>query len=194
LNDQKGGSKKMSSQMLRRVISLGAIAALLVAGSAVVIASDPLDGAKGFDAIGIGQPASIPTCPSMGPVFVTDIGELRGEPVGKAQYQLQIPSCLRVAGGGGGPFAGQLILTKDDSSTLVLDVVVSTSDGGITYLGTYSAPSYNGTTSAVSTRKFQGVFGTGEVVFGTGLNPTVFPASPANAPTLHIAGTLVFPN
>lgn len=179
--------------MRRRVVLLGAIAALLVAGTAVVIASNPLlDGAKDFDAIGVGQPASIPTCPATG-AFITDNGQLRGEPVGNAQYQLIFPTCLKVAGGGAG-FAGQLILTKDNGSTLVLDVAVSTPDGGITYQGTYSAPSYNGTTSAISTRNFQGVFGTGDLVFGTGLNPTVFPATPANAPTLHIAGTLVFPD
>ena len=182
----------MYSQMRRRVVLLGTIAVFL-AGSAVVIASNPvLDGAKDFDAIGVGQPASIPTCPAMG-AFITDSGQLRGEPVGNAQYQLIFPTCPRVAGGGAGPFAGQLILTKDNGSTLVLDIAVSTPDGGITYQGTYSAPSYNGTTCAISTRNFQGVFGTGDLVFGTGLNPTVFPASPANAPTLHIAGTLVFP-
>lgn len=179
----------MSSQMLRRVVLLGTIAALVVAGSAVVIASDPLAGAKDFDAIGVGQPVLIPTCPATG-AFTIDNGQLRGEPVGNAQYQLLIPACAKVAGGGS--LAGQLILTKANSSTLVLDIAVSSTDGGITYQGTYSAPSYNGTTSAVSTLQFQGVFGTGDLVFGTGLNPNT--GSPANAPTLHLAGTLVFPD
>jgi hypothetical protein len=179
----------MSSRMVRKLVLWGSTVLVLTIGLGIVKASDPLDGAKDFDAIGVGQPARIPTCPASG-AFITDNGTLRGEPVGNAQYQLLIPACVKAPAGGGIP--GELILTKDDGSTLVMDIAVTTPDSGVTYQGTYSAPSYNGFTSAVSLRKFQGVFGVGNVAFGTGLNPNT--AAPANAPTLHVNGTLVFPN
>lgn len=132
---------------------------------------------------------TIPTCPATG-AFITDNGTLRGEPVGMAQYQLLLSTCSRAAGGP--PLPGQIILTKSDGSTLVMDVTVTSTDGGITYQGTFSAPSYNGFATAVSSGKFLGVYGVGHLTFGTGLNPNT--STPANAPTLHMDGTLVFPD
>jgi hypothetical protein len=173
--------------MLRKLILLGVLFLMMMPG--IVMASDPLEGVKDLDAIGLGQPVVMPTCPASG-AFITDNGIVKADPIGKAQYQLLITACSKAAGGGS--LAGQIIVTTSDGSTLVMDIAVTSPDGGITYQGTFSAPSYNGFSTAVSSGKFLGVYGVGHLDFGTGLNPNTL--TPANAPTIHMTGTLVFSN
>jgi len=169
---------------------------LFIAGAA--IASDPLDGAKDFSAIGVGQ-----LTPGICLGTFTLTGTLRGEPVGKAEYTLLVgnptqPSPCAANKGGGGGVIGALTLTTNDHSVLVTDISLSTPDGGETYNGTFSAPNNlsgpggSSITSATSTGKFQGVFGSGMIVVGSGTNPNT--ATQQNESTLHLNGTLVFPD
>lgn len=82
---------------------------------------------------------------------------------------------------------GQLIITKMTAQRW-LDLTVTTTDG-IAYCGAFSAPSYDGVTSAISTLGFQGVSGAGTIAFTDGLDAS---GNQANNPTLRLNGTLLF--
>jgi hypothetical protein len=148
----------MNRQSTRWLLVVPFAVVLIVTGT--VLANDPLDGAKGFDAIGVGQftPGACLTKFTMG-------GTLRGEPVGNAQYTLTVGNPVGACTPPNSPATGALTLTANDHSVLAMDVSVLTPDGGETYWGTSSAPNNlagpngAGLTSASSTGKFTSVFG-----------------------------------
>jgi hypothetical protein len=192
LNPKSKGEEPMNSPV-KKWFKV-ALCSMILIGAGTVFASDPLDGAKDFSAIGVGQ-FTPGAC--NGSKF-TMSGTLRGEPVGNAQYTLTVGS----SGGcqaGGGAITGALVVTASDGSVLALDVAVSSPDGGETFVGTFSAPnnlsgsSGANITSAFSSGKFASVFGSGLISVGSGLNTNVFPPTAQNSGTLHLNGTLVYP-
>jgi hypothetical protein len=185
----------MSSRTLRKLVLPTAAAVLLALGAATVIATNPLDEAKDFSAIGVANlPYILFHCQGF-----TANGTLKSDLVGNASFTLTVgnPNSSGACRPPGEGTLGALTITKNDGSTLVMDVEVTGGADTAALLGTFSAPDNdagpNGTgiTSVVSSGKFQKVVGTGTIVFGTGYDSNT--GTYDTTPTLHLNGTLVFP-
>lgn len=181
----------------QKVVLSTVTAVLLALGAATMKAADHLEGATEFRAIG---KSSVPLTSANVYCGFEAHGTLRGEPIGKASFTLIVGNpAATVCGISFNPFKlGALTLTKEDGSTLAMDVALATGDGGESFLGTFSAPNNLsgpapglGITSAVSSGDFENVVGAGHIVFGTGLNPNTH--TYGTTQTIYLAGTLVFP-